>query len=114
VKNKTKKGKTIIKQAQELVAKKCGIVQEDKEMDSMTLQQYLDMYKQPLLNESMEAIVKLIEMTEEKKKKKMDKKKKKIVEAEVIDACKEAKKKKQKKIVEIEVNDAGKEAKKKK
>jgi hypothetical protein len=36
------------------------------------------------------------------------------VEAEVIDACKEAKKKKQKKIVEIEVNDAGKEAKKKK
>jgi hypothetical protein len=40
VKNKTKKGKTIIKQAQELVAKKCGIVQEDKEMDSMTLQQY--------------------------------------------------------------------------
>jgi hypothetical protein len=74
VKNKAKKGKTIIKQAQELVAKKCGIVEEDKEMDSMTLQQYLDMYKQPLLNESMEAIVKLIEMTEEKKKK-MDKKK---------------------------------------
>jgi hypothetical protein len=31
------KGKTIIKKAQELVAKKCGILEEQQEMDQMTL-----------------------------------------------------------------------------
>jgi hypothetical protein len=35
--NKTDKGKPILKKAQELVARRCGILEEDKEMDSMTL-----------------------------------------------------------------------------
>jgi hypothetical protein len=30
--------------AQKLVAKKCVILSEDKELDNMTLQHYLDMY----------------------------------------------------------------------
>lgn len=47
LKKKTTKGKSIIKSAQELVAKKCGILQEEEALENLTLQQYLDMYKQP-------------------------------------------------------------------
>jgi hypothetical protein len=39
------KGKPIIKMAQELVARKCGILEEKQELDNMTLQKYLDLYK---------------------------------------------------------------------
>jgi hypothetical protein len=75
LKKKGIKGKPIIKMAQELVAKKCGIIQEDQELDTMTLQQYLDMYKEPLSQETIEAITKLTTVATEKKKKKKDKKK---------------------------------------
>jgi hypothetical protein len=55
--------------------KKCGIVEEEKQLYSRTLQQYLDMYKQSLSEESLEAIIKLSEVAVEKKKKKKEKKK---------------------------------------
>jgi hypothetical protein len=42
----------------------------------MTLQNYLDQYKQPLSEQSMDAIVKLSEVAKEKKKKNKDKYKK--------------------------------------
>jgi hypothetical protein len=70
---KTHDGKTVLKK---LVAKKCGIMEEDQEMDNMTLQQYLNMYKQPLTEEYVEAIRKLADIAEKKKKKKKNKKKK--------------------------------------
>jgi hypothetical protein len=53
-----------------------SILEEDKELDSMTLQQYLNMYKRPLSEEAMEAITQLSEVAAKKKKKKKDKKKK--------------------------------------
>jgi uridine kinase len=49
-------------------------VDEGKQLDSMTLQQYLDMYKQPMSEESIEAITKLSEVIVEKKKKEKKKK----------------------------------------
>jgi hypothetical protein len=48
------------------VATKCGILEEEQELDDMTLQKYLDMYKQPLNEESMQAIIKLTEVAGEK------------------------------------------------
>jgi hypothetical protein len=75
--NKEDKNKPILKKAQELVARKCGILEEEKELDSMTLQQCLNMYKNPLSYEALEAITQLSEVAAEAKKKKMDKKKKK-------------------------------------
>jgi hypothetical protein len=56
--------------AQDWLAKKCGIIEEDESLVSMTLQQYLDIYKQPLTDESLEAIHKLTEVSVAKKKKK--------------------------------------------
>jgi hypothetical protein len=73
---KTSKGKSIIKKAQDLIAKNCGILEEEKELDNMTLNQYLNLYKCPLTDESMEAIKTLSEVVVDKKKKKKDKKKK--------------------------------------
>lgn len=61
---KLAKGKTVVKMAQELVARKCGILEEDQEVDNMILQQYMDMYKKPLTDESTEAIMKLTEVAE--------------------------------------------------
>jgi predicted solute-binding protein len=43
-------------------------------MDNITLQHYIDMYRQPLSEESLEAISKLSEMAVEKKKMKKVKK----------------------------------------
>jgi hypothetical protein len=75
--NKEDKNKPILKKAQELMARMCGILEEEKELDSMTLQQCLNMYKNPLSYEALEAITQLSEVAAEAKKKKMDKKKKK-------------------------------------
>lgn len=77
LKERLAKGKTVVKMAQELVAKKCGILPQEKEMDSITLQQYLDVYKEPLTKESTEAILKLTEVEEKKKKYKVKTSKKK-------------------------------------
>jgi hypothetical protein len=57
-----------------------SILEEDKELDSTTLQQYLNMYKSPLSEEAMEAITQLSEVAAKKKKKKKDKKKKKCAD----------------------------------
>jgi hypothetical protein len=46
---------------------KCGILKEGEELDDKTLKQYLEMYKQPLSKDSVEAIVKLSDISEEKK-----------------------------------------------
>jgi hypothetical protein len=75
LKEKNDRGKPIIKMAQDLVAKKCGVIDEEKELDNMTLQSYIDMYKCPLSEDSMEAIKKLTEVASEKKKKKKSKQK---------------------------------------
>jgi hypothetical protein len=57
-------------------------MQEDETLEGMTLQQYIDMYKQPLSKNSREAILKLTEVAMEKKKKKnKDKKDKKNKQA---------------------------------
>jgi hypothetical protein len=79
MKKKASKDKLLIKMSQELIAKKCGLLNEEKEMEDMTLQQYLDMYKQPLNEESLKAIEKLTEIDGGLKKKKKDKKKEKRV-----------------------------------
>jgi hypothetical protein len=60
----------MVKLAQDLLAKKCGIIEEEENLDAMTLQQYLDVYKKPLTEESVEAIHKLTEIAVENKKKK--------------------------------------------
>jgi hypothetical protein len=43
----------------------------------MTLQQYLDLYKEPLSEDAMQAIIKLTEVAQEKQKKKAKGKKEK-------------------------------------
>jgi exonuclease III len=70
------KRKTILNKAQKLVAKKWGVVEEDQDLNDLTLQQYLDMYKKTLTEESMEAVLKLTEVAKEKKNKKKDSKRK--------------------------------------
>jgi hypothetical protein len=51
-------------------SKKWGILGECESLEQMTLQQYIDIYKEPLPENSMEAILKLTEVVEEKEKKK--------------------------------------------
>jgi hypothetical protein len=93
-------GKAITKLAQDLVAKKLRILDDQNNLDHMTLQHYLDKYKLPLFEQSMEAILSLTEVAVEKGKKKSKKLKKdktaekgKTVENNAIEK-KHAKKKK--------------------
>jgi predicted RecB family endonuclease len=79
--------------AQELVAKKCGLLKDEQQLDAMTIQQYLDVYKRQLSEQSMEAIRKLSEIAEEKKKKKKEKKKNIAEEATKVVQENEGKKK---------------------
>jgi 4-aminobutyrate aminotransferase-like enzyme len=71
----------------------------------MTFQEYLHMYKEPLTQESMEAIVQLPEVAQEKKKKKTDKKGKGKMKAmeSVKEKTKDKKGKKKKKVREAPV-----------
>jgi hypothetical protein len=78
-----------MKKAQEVIAKKCGVLDEEQDMDNLTLQKYLNLYKQPMSDASLDAITTLSEAVQELKKKKKDKKKKKAGE----EAGKEARKK---------------------
>jgi hypothetical protein len=76
LKGKINNGKTVVKLAQDLIAKKCGISNTEELLDNMTLQQYFL------------AIIKLTEVAGGKKLKKMKKKKgkkadKKVKEAEI-------------------------------
>jgi hypothetical protein len=63
------------KLAQDLVAKKCGILREEESIDKLTLQQYLDLYKQSLSEQSMEVVLKLTEVAAQKEKKRKKKQK---------------------------------------
>jgi hypothetical protein len=67
----------LLKKAQEIIANKCGVLEEEQGMDNMTLQQYLNLYKQPLFEDSMDAIMTLSKVSQSLKKKKKEKKKKK-------------------------------------
>jgi hypothetical protein len=73
---KIKKYKPTIKLTQEVLAKKWNILGADKEMDDLTLQQYLDFYKRPLSHLAIFVVNKMTKMTTIKKKKKKKKKKK--------------------------------------
>jgi hypothetical protein len=97
LKENATKSKPIIKLAQELVVKKWGVLQEDKDLDSMTMKQYMDMYNQHLNEESIEAIEKLTEVAIDKKSKKVKKKKKKGKES-LNSAAEKQEKKKGKKV----------------
>jgi hypothetical protein len=81
------KNKSIIKKAQDLVARKCEIIEEE-ELDSMTLQNDLDLYKISC-QETMYAIQQLFDVVEEMKKKKKGKKEKKQTTREVQDNAEE-------------------------
>lgn len=84
------KQKPAIKLAQELLAKKWGILQPEQDLEERTLQQYLDTYKTPLDDNKMEAIKALSVVTTKKKTKKhkinteATKKKKKIKKARAV------------------------------
>lgn len=69
--NSNKQQKPAMKLAQELIAKKWGVLEEEYDLESLNLQQYLDKYKSPLDEEKMNAIKKLLEVTTKKKRKKM-------------------------------------------
>jgi hypothetical protein len=72
---KSEKGKLVLKLIQYLVAKKCGLLQTEDPQEDMTLQQYLNMFKEPLSDNSMQAILKLTEVAVGKEKKKSNKSK---------------------------------------
>jgi hypothetical protein len=76
----------------DLIAKKCGIVKEDEVLDKLTLQQYLDLYNQPLNDSSTNAILNLtkVAVEKEKKKKKQKKAKKTQVPESLQDQAPEA------------------------
>jgi hypothetical protein len=99
IKEKRGSGKSVLKLAQDLVAKKCGLIRDDEALDEMTLNQYMQMYKKPLTKDSMSAIFKLTEVAQEKKKTKIkDKKgkKKQKVDEDDVDKTKKSKKPKKK------------------
>jgi predicted solute-binding protein len=58
------------------VVKKLGVLEDQTNLDHMTFQHYLDNYKLPLSEQSMEAILSLTEVAVEKGKKKSNKLKK--------------------------------------
>lgn len=70
LKNKTRKPKPPIKLAQEVLAKKWGILTQDEDMDELTLQQYLDLYRKPLSAPALQDIKTLTLVVELKKGKK--------------------------------------------
>jgi hypothetical protein len=82
LKEKGSSGKSVANLAQNLIAQKCGILEEDERLENLTLRQYLVMYKKPLDDQATEAILKLTEVVVEKKKNtkknKKDKKKKEM------------------------------------
>jgi hypothetical protein len=48
--------------AQEMLAKKWEVLEDDKDLDDVTLQQYLDIYIKPLSQSAIHAIEKQTEM----------------------------------------------------
>jgi hypothetical protein len=47
-KNSSRKQKSAVKMAQEVLAKKWGILNIDNELEEITLQQYMNIYRKPL------------------------------------------------------------------
>jgi hypothetical protein len=80
-------------------------VDEEEDFDNMTLQQYVEMYKQPLSQESMEAIEKLTEVVTNKQKKKKGVKEKeeekKTVQVGVVNEGKKRVKKRSKAVAAL-------------
>jgi hypothetical protein len=78
--NNLKKRKPIVQLAQEMLTKKWGILSEDKDLEEITLQHYVDLYRKPLSQSAMAAVIKLTEVAKMKKKnkKELGKKKKKV------------------------------------
>jgi hypothetical protein len=76
IKNCNKKRKPAIKLAQEVLAKKWGILNVEEEMEELILQQYIDIYRKPLSQSAMAAVRKLTEVAEMTTKKKLATKKK--------------------------------------
>jgi hypothetical protein len=72
IKQNNKKRKTTIKMAQEVLAKKWGILEVEEELEDITLQKYIDIYRKPLSQPSLMAIKQLTEVAEMKRKKKGD------------------------------------------
>lgn len=74
LKTKLAQNKHTVKLAQEVLAKKWGILDHDKALEELTLQQYLDIYRKPLTPGAMEAIKKLTHVAQQKKKQKKNRK----------------------------------------
>jgi alanyl-tRNA synthetase len=74
------------------VARKCGVLPDEQELDNLTLQQYMDMYNQPLTEQAIEVINKLSKISTSSKKMK-GKKKNKVMMEPVIEELKKGKKK---------------------
>jgi hypothetical protein len=53
---KLSKGKSVIKMAQELVATKSGIIDQNQDLDNVPLQQYINLYKHPSTEDTIETI----------------------------------------------------------
>jgi hypothetical protein len=66
IKRNIKKHKPAVKLAQEVLAKKWGILDVDKEMEELTLQQYIDLYRRSLSQHAIAAVRKLTEVAEMK------------------------------------------------
>jgi hypothetical protein len=54
--------------AQDLIAKKWGVIDQEESLEDMTLHQYLQLYQKPPIDDSMQAI-KSLEVAVDKKKK---------------------------------------------
>lgn len=67
---KPKKQISVVKMAQQVLAKKWGVLEEDEELENDKIKKYLDIYKKPLSEPEMEAIRTLSEVVEMKKKRK--------------------------------------------
>jgi hypothetical protein len=100
LKEKKTSGRAITSLAQDLLAKKFGLLKDEEKMEKMTLQPYPDLYKQPLSEQSMEAIKSLTEVAvqQDKKKKKHKKEIASISEAQGNKSSMKEKKVKNKKM----------------
>jgi site-specific recombinase XerC len=66
--------KSAVKMAQEVLAKKWGLLNSDRDLEEITLQQYMDLYKKLLSQLAVVVVHKLTKVTEMKKKKMVAKK----------------------------------------
>lgn len=69
LKKKLSQNKPTVRLAQEVLAMKWGIIEHDKALEELTLQQYLDIYRKPLTPGAMDAIKKLSQVAQKKKTK---------------------------------------------